>query len=377
MNSKNFKIGYLSNHSISLNIQNTRSNGHISLTGKSGFGKTYSQQLLLYYLKTQNVPVAVLDISGSFSSEYLEPQLLSELDHGITAWNVYTQGMPLDIFAPLQISQGVIEHIAETANRLTDIFGKALKIGAMQKNTLYEGIMDVLNEVMISNDSNPYYSAINWIKSESPQKNLKLLQYYIYQRNRTNSESVLLKLNRLADLNIFRGQNNAYDLITNITIFSIQNFSDDIKCIIADLFLWQLWNLKVKNNDSNEPLYIFIDEFQNMSFHVYSPLYKILCEGRKYGLNLLLGTQFVKGRYDKMQLAALGQVGTKIYFHPNDDEIASVAKDIDPSNPKKWVPVLQHLQKGYAVIKSTCCYFDDSTKPYTLPLKIKIDSFKY
>ena len=377
MNSKNFKIGYLSNHSVFLNIQNTGSNGHISLTGKSGFGKTYSQQLLLYYLKTRNVPVAVLDISGSFASEYLEPQLLNELGHGFSTWNVYTQGMPLDIFAPLQTSHGVIEHIAETANRLTDIFSKALKIGTMQKNTLYEGIMDILNEVMISNDSNPYYNTINWIKSKSPQKNLKLLQYYIYQRNRTNSESVLLKLNRLADLNIFRSQSNTYDLSTKITIFSIQNFSDDIKCIIADLFLWQLWNLKVQHNDGNKPLYIFIDEFQNMSFHAYSPLYKILCEGRKYGLNLLLGTQFVKGRYDKMQLAALEQVGTKIYFHPNDDEIASVARNIDPSNPKKWVAILQHLQKGYAVIKSTCCYFDDSTKPYTLPLKIKIDSFKY
>lgn len=151
-------------------------------------------------------------------------------------------------------------------------------------------------------------------------------------------------------------QINSYDLITNITIYSIQNFSDDVKCIITDMFLWQLWNLKVKNNDSNKPLYIFIDEFQNMNFHANSPLYKILCEGRKYGLNLILGTQFVKGRYDKMQLAAFGQVGTKIYFRPNDDELSSVAKDIDPSLPKKWVPTLQHLQKGYAVIKSTCCF---------------------
>ena len=73
-----------------------------------------------------------------------------------------------------------------------------------------------------------------------------------------------------------------------------------------------------------------------------------------------------------MQLSALGQVGTNIYFHPSDDEISALAKDIDPSSPKKWISSLQTLQRGEAIIKSSFCYFDHSHKPYKLPLKIKI-----
>lgn len=133
-----------------------------------------------------------------------------------------------------------------------------------------------------------------------------------------------------------------------------------------------IWNRKTAKEDYITPLYIIIDEFQNLNFQTSSPFFKILNEGRKYGINLILSTQFTKGRYNKMQLSALGQVGTNIYFHPSDDEISALAKDIDPSSPKKWISSLQTLQRGEAIIKSSFCYFDHSHKPYKLPLKIKI-----
>lgn len=365
MNESKLKIGNVSNHAIYLDIKNTVSNSHIKIIGSSGYGKTCLQQILIHDLSTLGASIIVWDMSGCFSRNQIKSSFLKNIYN----WNICERGLPFNFFSSIDYDGKIRESNTEAANRLSDILSKALKVGDVQKITLYEGILDVLNNEEVSNSSNPYFGNISWLNNSVPLKNFNLLEYYLYERNRENKENVLLKLMRLSDSKILCP--SSYN-ISDTIIFSLPNTSDDIKNIVTDVFLWMIWNRKTAKEDNIIPLYIIIDEFQNLNFQTSSPFFKILNEGRKYGINLILSTQFTKGRYNKMQLSALGQVGTNIYFHPSDDEISALAKDIDPSSPKKWISSLQTLQRGEAIIKSSFCYFDHSHKPYKLPLKIKI-----
>jgi DNA phosphorothioation-dependent restriction protein DptH len=91
-----------------------------------------------------------------------------------------------------------------------------------------------------------------------------------------------------------------------------------------------------------------LDEIQNLDHRSDSPIDKMLREGRKFGLSLILATQ-TTSQFDQEQRDRLFQAGHKLFFKPADTEIDRFAALLSLStNESKaiWAERLAKLQKG-------------------------------
>ena len=97
-------------------------------------------------------------------------------------------------------------------------------------------------------------------------------------------------------------------------------------------------------------LVISIDEIQSLSLGKNSVFFQMLTESRKYGVSLLMATQFLS-QFDKKELDCLNQASVKIYFKPNDGDEKKLANIIDHTAITKYYRMLRGLKIGYALIK--------------------------
>ena len=91
-----------------------------------------------------------------------------------------------------------------------------------------------------------------------------------------------------------------------------------------------------------------LDEFQRMRLRENSPLFRLLTEGRKYGLELILATQ-TASIFNKKEVAILEQVGTRIYFQPSESEINMIKRQFPANIQNKVKERLSQLPVGHAL----------------------------
>lgn len=95
-------------------------------------------------------------------------------------------------------------------------------------------------------------------------------------------------------------------------------------------------------------LTIVLDEFQHFSLKMDGTLRGILSEGRKFGINLILGTQSFD-IFSKEELSLLNQASTHLYFKPPLSEANKAAKLIDASHAPYWKERLLQLNVGECI----------------------------
>jgi len=113
--------------------------------------------------------------------------------------------------------------------------------------------------------------------------------------------------------------------------------------------LWDLYDYATTHGSKDAPLPIVLDEIQNLDHRGDAPLEKLLREGRKFGISLLLATQTLSGFAGDAR-DRLFQAAHKLFFAPAGTEVrrfADLLKDSVPdSDRENWVDRLSSLQKG-------------------------------
>lgn len=165
---------------------------------------------------------------------------------------------------------------------------------------------------------------------------LGLLRDILLSKRDTNSRKAAGKLLQLMDGDYFREYPSQLLLGNqrNIKLLQMQSVQPAVKPVLADLILWHIWSRRMQQSSKEKPVFIVIDEFQNVRCAPSSPLYRVLCEGRKFGLSLLLATQFFQGRFSDNMEMAVAQVGNKMFFKPPDREIKSIARHLTQDRAK-------------------------------------------
>lgn len=77
-----------------------------------------------------------------------------------------------------------------------------------------------------------------------------------------------------------------------------------------------------------------------------SALAQVLSEGRKFNVNLLLATQQIEQGSASIVQQRLAQCGLILYFQPNINQAAAVAKRISMNDGEGWRNVLKTLKRG-------------------------------
>jgi hypothetical protein len=318
-------------------------NRHILISGKSGVGKTYFIQCLLYELAKSGISSIIFDYTDGFKKSKLEPEFKEGLNDQIEQFLVFRDRFPVNPFKQNQKELDEDEFVAESdedvAERIKSVFMAVFKdFGPQQANALYQATKE-------------------GIRKHGDAMDLQLLGKELDALGTSYAQTTLSKLQSIIDRNPFdtsASYNWAEHLKQKGKVFIVQltGFSRDVQLIITEFILWDLWNFLLAHGDKTIPFPAIIDEAQNLDHSEKSPSAKILTEGRKFGWSGWYATQFLQGQLKKDEIQRLQMASQKIYFAPPEEEVNSIANNLDTDSYKRkeWAKKLSNLRKGQCIV---------------------------
>lgn len=338
-------------------------NRHMLITGKSGNGKTYFIQCALLECMKHNIPSVIIDYTDGFKMSQLENSFKDFMGDGIKQFVVFQDKFPLNPFkhGKKELDEGIYvdEDDIDVAQRFASVIGAVYTdLGSQQLNAIYEAVL-------------------NGLKKHGDKLTLKLFREELIEIGTSYAKTATSKLAILIDKSPFQEEGNfdwsQLDVGKILLIIQLTGFSADIKKIITEIILWDLWNYKAQFGKKENPFNIVLDEVQNLNFKDNSPCKKILTEGRKFGWSAWFATQFLEGQFDKSIINSLQNSGQKIYFAQVESEASNVANILAKNNDKKeWAQRLLGLEKGSCI--SYGPILDKNGKLTTISEKVKITS---
>lgn len=315
-------------------------NRHMIVFGRSGQGKTYCIQALLMELARAKVKSLIIDYTNGFLPNHLE----SEFDGFAHPKSSFLAQAPLGISPFRKQSQdfgGVLleekDHIV--AARIASVFNQVY-------STIGEQQLATLTNVIESG-----------VACHGSAYNFNLMLNDLYEQGKTG-ESLANKLSTMVKTNLFDEKDSqSWDQIFNdreshVNIVQLASLSKDIMQIATEFILWDLYAYACAHGDKTRPLPIVLDEVQNLDHSLESPLGKMLTEGRKYGLSLILATQTLS-MLSKEEQDRIFQASHKLFFAPAETEMNTYAKLLEQSvagtDRRMWVKTLSQLKKGECI----------------------------
>ena len=337
-------IGLLANSNTIINWEFGNfnlGNRHILIQGKSGQGKTYFIQKVINELSAQDVPTLIIDYTDGFRQDKLEKEFIDSIGDNFKQHIVVLDKFPLNPFKRYSkdIGGGILlkDDNSDVASRFKSIINSVFNLGEQQLNVIYESVISGLNK---------YPDDMDFEKLRNEIKKI----------NSSHAFSVLNRLNELFDKNPFKNDDSFdWSILDkrNGAVIAIQltAIPDNIQKIISEFVLWDLWNYKTQHGSKDKPFLVVLDEAHNLDFGDGSPCGKILQEGRKFGWATLFATQSTQAM-KRNEIVKLDNVDEKIFFHPTDSSINSIANLISHnSNDKKEMErKLLCLNKGQCIV---------------------------
>lgn len=321
-------------------------NGHFLITGTSGAGKSCAGQLLIRNLTEAGYTTIVLDQHRLFCPENIWQPLRNDIFVLSDEVDALNKGIPVPLFSAMQLPGGYQESNEDVAYALTGIFKQALRLGGKQAADLRRGILHMVSEGTYHTDG------IAGLKD--------ILQFV----DSSSAVRVEDKLQPIFNHNIFIDGN----FIKNgkINIVRLSDFDLDTQGIISEILLSYLWRKAQAGAFIEAPVWVYCDECQNLNLGVTGVLPKILSEGRKLGLNLILITQ----RIEDPKFKSFTQAGTQLYFKPALSDANKIAKRLSSSRYADTAMSLATLRVGECIATGALM---KGKLPIKRPLKIKIE----
>lgn len=312
-------------------------NRHMLIFGSSGSGKTYAIQCILSELAQVGLSSFIVDYTDGFLTHHTEKvyqHICKPKDY-----YVIVNPLPINPFKAYsnEIAPGVEvqEKPFNVATRVKNILSSVYKDFGSQQQAIID---KVLEQGLVKN---PKYHLTNFLTD--------------LEADGTRGESVANKIRTLVKVNCFDtdATDNLYeDKLRNeypVQVIQLTNIPRDLQRIITEFILWDIWAYVQKHGSKNKPMTIVLDEMQNLDHAPGSPVDKMLREGRKFGISLVLATQTISN-FDKEQKDRLFQASTKLFFKPATTEVDSFAKLLSQGNSNygvhDWRDRLNQLKKG-------------------------------
>lgn len=98
--------------------------------------------------------------------------------------------------------------------------------------------------------------------------------------------------------------------------------------------------------------FLIIDEFQNLDCDRKSVVGTCLTEGQKYGLSLILITQFLNGNFSEAVISQFKQGGFRFYFRLTEEEAAMLSKGLAMNSRERGIlyKKLMQLPQGQCLM---------------------------
>jgi DNA phosphorothioation-dependent restriction protein DptH len=267
-------------------------NPHVLILGESGFGKTYTIASLSAELAQENVVSIVFDYGQGFSPGTLPPEFLAATN-------------PLELHAgrdgvdinPLQIFPSDLHGPVNVAQRVADTFARVYKrMGVQQHTVVRQAVLDVMADAGITPDAPDSWAA------DLPAFGAVQAKLQSYASNPTNAQarfaaSAASHVSTVFVFNTFRqsGQKLAWSDIlqadNRAVIIQLKGLEHSLERAVTEFLLWNLIGFIEALGPGPLRCFVILDEAHKLSFSPGSPVEKLLREGRKFGLGLILASQ--------------------------------------------------------------------------------------
>lgn len=319
------------------------------ILGESGYGKSVAAQSIVLQKANQSYSVRSIDIHNSSAPEHLFPIFRKSFEHLSSQIDAYNTPIPTTLFEPLHYADGTTESSADLSYTLSNIITKYIKLSRTETAAFSDSL-----EYVISNlDDNPdIFPAI-----------LKTLDEFDTKASRSASAHLAPLLRH----NVFRNQ--PIKRHSGIEIINLSKFPPLFQKVIADLLLFD--EFRTASQRGQPPRYIYIDEMQNLSIDKDCYLGKILTEGRKYSLNVILASQSIR-EFNASERTMLCQANHKLLFHPALLEVKYYAELLaSPQHRAEISDLLRNLEVGQCVFQGPI-YIGEDSKPTRAPICVNI-----
>ena len=319
------------------------------ILGESGYGKSVAAQSIVLQKANQSYGVLSIDIHDSSAPEHLFPTFRKSFEQLSLRIDGYITPIPTTLLEPLHYADGTMESPADLSYTISNIITKYIKLSRTETAAFSDSL-----EYVISNlDDNPdIFPAI-----------LKTLDEFDTKASRSASAHLAPLLRH----NVFRNQ--PIKRHSGIEIINLSKFPPLFQKVIADLLL--LDEFRTASQGGQPPRYIHIDEMQNLSIDKDCYLGKILTEGRKYSLNVILASQSIR-EFNASERTMLCQANHKLFFHPALLEVKYYAELLSsPQHRAEISDLLRNLDVGQCVFQGPI-YIGEDTKPTRAPICVNV-----
>lgn len=311
-------------------------NRHLLIFGASGSGKTYAIQCLLAELAKHHQNSLIVDYTDGFLPEHLEEIFIAQAAQETHL--VVTDPLPINPFqfqAQTIAGKVIKETPFKVASRIASVFTSVYNSIGEQQNAELINTIEAGLEADENYDLDALLNDLNE-KGDAARALANKITPFIKTKPFTRGESGSWKA--------FFHQHEG-----KVHILQLATVARDIQQLITEFTLWDLYDFASSKGNKNLPLPIVLDEVQNLDHRKDSPLEKLLREGRKFGISLILATQTLSN-FESQERDRLFQAAHKLFFAPADTEIkrfADILRDNFPTGSKdEWVQRLSKLQKG-------------------------------
>lgn len=334
-------------------------NRHVLVTGKSGSGKTTALLHLAQELQKSSSSVYFLDYTGGVPM------------HGpLHTQDILQHPYIRDTFSQHSMEQNAVENLL----RYTDITANIWKLGVQQKSMITNALlrMNCLTSKRLDN-KNLY---VEYVMSENGNilRNINALAYCLAS---FNSKQYFALANRFLDYVLIT--NNGVSLqpplleqtSATLTVFKFPKVGQALNSQLTDIFLWSLF-LKYKDTEKLKPVTIICDEARLLNWSKAGIVSKILNEGRKSNINLILATQSLTDEIPKSALPSIFQADLHLAFAPPVTDQKIIAKSLFDRSSAADTEKLSSLPAGHCFARGYLCSDKTPTFPQTLRVKIPL-----
>jgi DNA phosphorothioation-dependent restriction protein DptH len=299
-------------------------NPHVLILGESGFGKTYTIASLTAELAQQNVPSIVFDYGQGFSP--------ATLPVGFTK-----AANPLELHAardgvdinPLQIFPSDLHGPVNVAQRVADTFARVYKrMGVQQHAVVRQAVLDVMADAKITVDA-PKSWTLNLPAFEALQTKLQACGSNPRNAQARFAAAAASHISTVFVFNTFRqGGNklawsNLLRIENRVVIIQLKGLEHSLERAVTEFLLWSLIGFIEALGPGPLRCFVILDEAHKLSFDLGAPVEKLLREGRKFGLGLILASQ----QPEDFSPVAFANTATKIVFQVGDER-SSISRQL-------------------------------------------------
>ncbi len=326
-------------------------NPHVLIIGESGFGKTYTTACLVSELAQQDIPSVIFDYGQGFGSSSA-PRPFRKWANA-SEFELNKDGIAIN---PLEIFSVDLHGPATVAQRVADTFERVYpRLGVQQHSVIRRAVLELLSEGGISR-----YDRNTWTIKVPHFRNLeRKLEQYVGDSGTSQRRIALSAASHVSSLFIFdtfrsNGQKLSWnDFLSNrkeVWVLQLGGLESSVERVVTEFLLWNLIRFVESQGPGPLRCLVVLDEAHKLSFSPGSPVEKLLREGRKFGLGVILASQ----QPEDFSPVAFANTATKLVFQVADER-GAVAKRLHRKD-KTMTPLatventITKLPKGWAYV---------------------------